>query len=184
MRKFAIGAVLLFVGFGMIAGCGTKHTTTGKNNPEWVDKGGGAFKDGSGGRIIYGVGLLQNVRNLGLARRTVDAMARRDIATVINTYISSILKSYESSINAGGEATEESQMIEAALKEVTKAQLSGVRIVDHWTDHETKTYAALAKLDMDGFKSILDKSNKLPEKVKAHIRKNANRLFDELAQEK
>jgi len=60
--------------------------------------------------------------------------------------------------------------------------LSGVTIINHWTDHETNTYYALARLDMDSFKSLLDKSNKLSEEVKEHVRKNAEAAFDRMAQ--
>jgi hypothetical protein len=154
----------------------------GKRSPEWIDRGSGAFKDSTGNRVLYGVGILSNVRNVGLARQAVDNRAIADIAKTVQVYSTQLMRDHQSSINAGGAVSDEEQLIESSVKTFAQVTLSGVTIINHWTDHETKTYYALARLDMDSFKSLLNKSNKLSDEVKAHVRKNAEAAFDRMAQ--
>ncbi|MFH2204119.1 MAG: hypothetical protein ABIJ96_13450 [Elusimicrobiota bacterium] len=184
MRRYALSMMCLVLAGGIMAGCGGayKNTTSGKKQPEWIDRGGGAFNDEGDKRVLYGVGILSGVRNVGLARQAVDNRAIADIGKTIQVMSTQLMRDYASSINAGGEVSDEEQLIENSIKTFAQVSLSGVTIVNHWTDHETKTYYALAKLDMDAFKNLLEKSNKLSEDVKAHIRKNAEAAFDRMAQ--
>ena len=184
MNRTFVTSVCLALTVGLIGGCGggSKNTTAGKSSPSWIDRGSGAFKDSDGNRVLYGVGILQNVRNVGLARQAVDNRAIADIAKTVQTYSTQMMEDYASSINAGGAVSDEEQMIQSTIKTFAQVTLSGVTIINHWTDHETNTYYALARLDMDSFKSLLDKSNKLSEEVKEHVRKNAEAAFDRMAQ--
>ncbi len=185
MKRYAYSAIGLILAIGIMAGCGGgkyAHTTVGKKSPAWIDNGGGAFKDAAGNRVLYGVGILQNVRNVGLARQAVDNRAIADIGKTVQVYSTQLMRDYASSINAGGAVSDEEQLIESSIKTFAKVTLSGVVVIKHWTDHETKTYYALARLDMESFKKLLTQSNKLDEKVKAYVRKNAEAAFDRMAQ--
>lgn len=184
MKKQTIVTALAAIGMFCLAGCAMQNTTSGKNNPKWVDQGGGAFKDAAGNRVIYGVGILAGVKNPGQARIQVDNRARSDIGKVIETFSTSLGRDYMASISATDpKKVDEEQMLENTIKTFSKVTLSGVQIVDHWTDHENNTYYALAKLDMQAFKNLLEQSGQLSEKVKEHIRKNAENAFDRMAQE-
>jgi hypothetical protein len=179
-------AILLAVGLGLLAGCASQpmNTFSGQKNPEWVDKGGGAFKDADGTKVLYGVGTLQNVRNLGLARQAVDNRAIADIGKTIQVYSTQLMRDYASSINAGGKGqADEEQMIESTVKTFSQVTLSGVTIVDHFVDHKNNAYFALARLDLEGFKKAVENANQLNEAVKDYVRKNAEKAFDRLEAE-
>jgi len=184
MKKLHIVTALAAFGMFCLAGCATQNTFSGKSNPKWVDQGGGAFKDGSGNRVLYGVGVLANVRDPGLARTAVDNRAIADIGKSIQVFSTQLMRDYAASISAGDpKKSDEEQMIENTVKTFANVTLSGIQVVDHWTDHESKTYYALARLDMESFKKLLEQSNQLSEQVKEHIRKNAENAFDRLAKE-
>lgn len=186
MRPYALVVALTAAVAVSLSACGGhRHTTSGKKNPKWVDQGGGAFKDANGHRILYGVGILGNVKNPGLARQSVDNRAIADIGKTIQTYSTQLARDYQSSIGSTDEGGKESgeQLVENTIKTFSQVTLSGVTIVDHWTDHEAGTYYALARLDMESFKQMLEQSNQVSEKVKEYIKKNAESAFDRLAKE-
>src|SRR4030067_742337 len=111
--------------------------------PEWVRKGAGAFLN-KGDKAFYGVGAVSGVMNKPLARTTADNRARAEIAKVFETYSASLMRDYAASTTAGDfKKTSEEQNIEQAVKTFSAATLSGVVIVDHWTDPQDNTTYSL-----------------------------------------
>ena len=74
--RFAAIAALAFV-----AGCASapKQSPIVQNAPDWVNKGTGAFKDAQGNQVFYGVGSIQGVRNVPLAREAADDRGRAEM---------------------------------------------------------------------------------------------------------
>lgn len=151
--------------------------------PEWVLKGSGAF-GGERGRVFYGVASASGIQNASLLRATADNRARNEVAKVFQFYTASLMKDYAASITAGDfKATAEEQLVEQAIKTVTAMTISGVEIVDHWQHPVTGELFAMARLDLEAFKDNLDKVKELDAKVKEYIKKNAERLHQELEKE-
>ena len=149
------------------------------NGPDWVNRGSGAF-GGEKGRIFYGVGIASGIRNAAMRRSTSDSRARAEIAKTLDTYVSVLNKDYQASTTAGDmSASSEEQHVEQALKTYSNMELSGVSIVDHWVDNDGTEYA-LAQLDMEQFKSGMEKMKELNAKVRDAVRANADKAFDEL----
>jgi len=151
--------------------------------PEWVRKGAGAFLN-KGDKAFYGVGAVSGVMNKPLARTTADNRARAEIAKVFETYSASLMRDYAASTTAGDfKKTSEEQNIEQAVKTFSAATLSGVVIVDHWTDPQDNTTYSLAKLDLENFKETLNKMKELNAEVRDFVRKNAEKAFEKLETE-
>ncbi len=170
----------------LLASC-TSTPLSKKAEPDWIMIGGGAFKD-SGQQVFYGVGAINGVRNKPLARTAAQNRARAQITKTFETYTASLMKDYAASTSGGAairveSATSEEQHIEQAVKTFSAATLSGVMIIDHWTDPSDGTMYALAKLDLDNFKNSVDKIKQLNAKVRDFVRKNAEKSFDSLAME-
>ena len=152
------------------------------NGPDWVNRGSGAF-GGEKGKTFYGVGIASGIRNAALRRSTSDSRARSEIAKTLDTYVAVLNKDYQASTTAGDmSASNEEQHVQQALKTYSQMELSGVLIVDHWVDTDGTEYS-LAQLDMDTFKSNLDKMKELNAKVRDAVRANADKAFDELSAE-
>lgn len=183
--------VCFLVGWGAVVflGCAghpkiTKTTPIQElGAPEWILKGSGAF-GGERGRVFYGVGSASGIQNASLLRATADNRARNEVAKVFQFYTASLMKDYAASITAGDfKATAEEQLVEQAIKTVTAMTISGVEIVDHWQHPATGELFTLARLDLEAFKDNLDKVKELDAKVKEYIKKNAERLHQELEKE-
>ena len=189
MNRMARLTFILLLGLVLIAGCaGTKKITATTpiqelKAPEWVLKGSGAF-GGERGKVFYGVASATGIKNYSLFRAAADNRARNDVAKIFQFYTASLMKDYMASTMAGDvKVTAEEQLVEQAIKTVTSMTLPGVEIVDHWQHPATGELYALARLDLGAFKDNFEKVKELDAKVKDYIRKNAERLHEELEKE-
>lgn len=146
--------------------------------PDWVLKGAGAFKDK---KLMYGVGSATGIRNPSLLRTTSENRSRAEIAKLFNIFVAELFKDYQASTTAHNpHETSEEQDVRQAQETVTSATLSGVAVIDHWQHPETGELFSLARLDVESFKSTVDKAKELDARTKAYIRENADRMFEEL----
>jgi len=184
MKKLAL-TLMFAVGVAFAFGCTTvvKQEVVSPQAPEWVMKGTGVFS-GDKGKVFRGIGVVQHVNNIGLARDAASADARKELANVFNNYIASMTKIYRRS-TVGGDpaASSEEQDITQATKSFTKMQLSGVTIAEFYHDPTTNTWYALAEMDLDLFKDFNAKAQEMSEKARDFIRENADKAFEELAAE-
>ncbi|MFZ3090917.1 MAG: LPP20 family lipoprotein [Nitrospirota bacterium] len=187
LMTFTIGILFLSSVFGC---AGTKKEAAVappaqpvSAEPEWVRKGAGAFLS-KGDKAFYGIGSVSGVMNKSLARTTADNRARAELAKVFETYSASLMRDYAASTTAGDfKKTSEEQNIEQAVKTFSAATLSGVVIIDHWTDPQDNTIYALARLDLENFKETLNKMKELNAEVRDFVRKNAEKAFEKLESE-
>ena len=136
------------------------------------------------GAVFYGVGSAWGIKNPSLLRSTSDNRARAELARVFKTYTAALMKDYAASTMAGDpNVTSEEQHVEQTIKTFTKAELSGVQIVDHHKDSETGELFALARMDLSTFEEYLDKAQDLSEKVRERVVQNAQKAFEDLAAE-
>jgi hypothetical protein len=164
----------------LLAGCASKP-------PKWVDKGASAFKD-SGAKVFYGVGAITGVQNRPLAVTAADNRARAEVGKLFEVYIASLMKDYTASSTGGAAVsakspTSEQQSIDQAVKTFSATTLSGVTIVDRWTDPKDRTEYSLARLDLDKFQTSIETMKELSSGLREYIKKNAEKSFDSLSDE-
>lgn len=170
-----------------LAGCGGKQVLMPKEAPAWVIKGSGAFKD-AGESVFYGVGAVVGMNNKPLAVTSAENRARAEVAKVFQTYSASLMKDYAASTTGGAAITAETptseeQHIEQTIKTFSAVTLSGVMIVDRWEDPNNATIYSLARLDLKSFEDQVKKMQELNANVKAYVKDNAEKAFDDLATE-
>jgi hypothetical protein len=163
-----------------LGACGEKEqTVTGakaKNEPEWIVRGSGAFKDEEG-LAFYGVGAVQGISNRGLELQTVDQRARADLARALDTYVANFMKDYMASAVASDmEASEEEQFVSSITKSITEATLVGSQIAARWRAPDG-TLWALAKLSFDDVANTMKSEMR---KRAAELKMNANEAMEEL----
>ncbi|MBI5193962.1 MAG: LPP20 family lipoprotein [Nitrospirae bacterium] len=178
--------LVVILGLGLVVGCAPKVPPAAQA-PAWVTKGSAAFND-NGVKVFYGVGSVSGVKNKSLAKTASENRARAEIAKIFETYTASLMRDYMASTTGGAEvnaqsATSEEQHIEQAVKTFSATTLSGVMVIDHWTDPSDGTVYSLVKLDLDAFKNSLDKAKELNSAVRDFVRKNAEKSFDRLEAE-
>lgn len=150
--------------------------------PEWVMKGSGAF--GGEQKVFYAVGSKSGIKNPSLLRSAADNRARAEMQKLFETYTASLMKDYAASTTAGDfSATSEEQHVEEAVKTFAAGTLNGVQIVDHWIHPVDGTMYSLARLDLDAFGNMLDRSKELSAKVKDRVKRAAEKSFADLERE-
>jgi hypothetical protein len=187
MKLFSRYALAVLASAALAACAGSKASPIVKGGaPDWVNRGNGAFKE-QGKQVIYGVGILQGVRNIGLAIPTVDDRGRVEIAKIMDSYVTALGKDYAASVTAGDPSkTSEEQMVSQTHKVFTQFQLHGAMPVDHWVDRsdpQSPVYYSLVKLDMSAVQSTIAESHDLDAKVRDFVKANAEKAFDELSAE-
>jgi hypothetical protein len=159
----------------VMAGC-----ASAPNRPDWVMKGGGAFKGEK--KMMYGVGIAESIKSEALRRTTADNRAIAEISKQLSVMSASMMRDYMSSANATeDEKASGEQYVENTVKTFTDNTLSGVKIIDRWDDGKV-TYS-LATLNLDYLKTMTEQVNKLSDKVREYIKANAESSFDKLEQE-
>jgi hypothetical protein len=181
LSTFVVAAAAAFV----LGACAhSKSSPVANNAPDWVNKGSGAFKDEAGKQVFYGVGAIQGVRNIPLARSASEDRGRGDLAKIMDSYVTVLSKDYQESVTAGDMSkSSEEQLVSQTMKNFAKFTLHGAIPVDHWVDHENNVVYALVKLDMASVQSSLAESKDLDAKVRDYVKANADKAFDELAAE-
>jgi hypothetical protein len=149
--------------------------------PDWVNKGGGAFKDAKG-KVFYGVGLADGMNNLSLQWTTADDRAIANAATQIKTIVKRLTKDYES-ITAKNKDTTERENVEKALKILVSQTMEGVRIIDHWEHPGKNVLYALARVELSTLQKQVDTRKELSDESRGAIKKKAEKLYEEMTEE-
>lgn len=170
-RRFCRASLLL--GVLVVTGCSTLA-----GPPDWVRKGARIERD-----ALYGVGAIAGVHNAPLAWEAAENRARQSLAKVLETYSATLMNDYAAAIGSVQSVSSEEQGVERALRTITIATLRGVEPVDRYYDRDTGTYHVLVRWEKDRALSVIDHLGELDERARERVRRNAERLFEELRQE-
>ena len=128
----------------------TRVTVGDYQPPEWVNKGSGAFKDGSGEKVFYGVGSADGIRSISLRRSAADDRALANLATQIEATVKRLSKDFQEitgrSTAAGKDLTERENVAQA-FKVLVNQTLSGSKIIDHWEHPAKNEFYSLARIE-------------------------------------
>lgn len=167
------GWVILAIA-ALMSACGPKK-------PDWVMKGSGAFKKDQ--KVFYGVGIAEGIQSEALRRATADNRAIAEISKQLSTVSTSLMRDYMASTSIPAEQKgNEEQYVENTIKTFTSNMVSGVRVIDRYQDKSGSLYS-LASLSLDELKSLAGEVKGLSESVREHIKANAEKAFDKLAEE-
>ena len=195
-------ALGLAVALALLAGCAEKelvkpdgtvapiqaYVKEGKA-PKWIIQRGAAFSGDKA--VFYGVGNVAGVVNPSLKLKAAEGAARRDLAQQFQVYIAALQKQYMAETTAGAlDRHSVEQHIEDVMKQVTEQTLVGTSIMDYWEHPDRNEAYALAKMDLGQFQEMVvklqtneTKYKELDAKLKETIKKNAEKLHRELADE-
>jgi hypothetical protein len=170
--RLTIGIVSAALAAALTAGCGGK--------PDWVREGSGAFKKDQ--KVFYGVGVAEGIGLESLRRTTADNRAIAEISKQVSVVSTSLMRDYmaSTSVPAEKKASEE-QHVDNTIKTFTSNAVSGVKIIDRYEDDGT--LYSLASLTVEDLKLLAGEVKSLSESVREHIKANAEKAFDKLAEE-
>ena len=164
----------------------TRVTVSDYQGPEWVNKGSGAFKDGSGEKVFYGVGIASDIRSASLRRSAADDRALAAIAVQMKTTITRMAEDYGEAIGRsttkGNESTEK-EGYEVGFRALVKKTLPGAKIIDHWEHPSKNELYSLARIElkaMEAMEKKIDSHKELSDESRDAIKKKAQKLFEEM----
>ena len=164
----------------------TRVTVGDYQPPEWVNKGSGAFKDGSGEKVFYGVGIASDIRSASLRRSAADDRALAALAVQIETKVKRMTKDFQESTlmsTATGRDSTEKETVEIGFKAVVNETLSGAKIIDHWEHPAKNVLYSLARIELKIMEKKIDSHNELSDESRDVIKKKAEKLHEEMRKE-
>lgn len=194
LLRHVCGLVVILMGFG--AACAPRQrgplvVETDVQYPPWVLGGTGVHAAG-GQRVLVGVGQVDGMRNVALARATADNRARAELARVLEIYFGTLLADVEAGDHRGqphaalpevaatdrlpppaqpnpGDArmgVARAPVLErdgTLVKALLAASLPSVQVVDHWFHPDRGAVFSEARLDVEEVRDGVARLRDVPE---------------------
>ena len=145
--------------------------------PDWVNKGSGSLQEKN---ILFGVGT-SSVSDMTAARMQAGERARADIAAQIKVKVKSLSKNYTTA-KSGTSSSSTTDVFSNVIENMVNQNVSGVSIVEYYNDPDAKVLYALAKLDLEQVKDVIDQHNEWDEATKKNVKSQMEDMFKELNQ--
>jgi hypothetical protein len=153
-----------------------------KGAPDWVNQGSSILND-KDGRLFHGVGSASPTGDMSLQRSVADDRARAEVARVLSSYMDVVSSDYMASAKSGEAGTAE-ESVSRQIKNLTKVNLTGAKIIGNWRDPKTNIIYSIAELDMNHVKTTLNGVQDMNTDLKRYIETQADNIFDRVAKEK
>ena len=177
---FTFGVALLF------SGCSTKTKVESdlgiKGAPEWVNEG-TQFLNDQDGRLFHGVGQAPVMKDASLQISTADNRARAEVARILSSYMDVISNDFTAAAGTGKDTVSQ-QSVSRQIRNLSKVNLSGVKIIGHWKNEKDGTIFAIAELDFNQIKKTTDMVKDMNGDLKRYINTHGENIFDSLSKEK
>lgn len=153
-----------------------------KGAPDWVNQGTNILNS-KDGRLFHGVGSASPMGDMALQKSVADDRARAEVARVLSSYLDVVSNDYMSSAKSGDTGVSE-EAVSRQIKNVSKVNLAGARIIGNWRDPKTNVIYSIAELDMNHVKTTLAGVQDMNADLKRYIETSADNIFDRVAKEK
>lgn len=188
MPKLAAALRFLLLAFSLAALAACSTTTKVESDlgisgaPDWVNEGTNILNN-KDGRLFHGVGSAPPMGDLALQKSTADDRARAEVARILSSYLDVVSNDYVAAARSGDKTINE-ETVSRQIKNITKVNLTGVRIIGSWRDPKTNTIWSIAELDMNHVKSTLSGVQDMNADLKRYIETSGDNIFDRVAKEK
>ncbi len=145
-----------------------------KGAPKWVNKGTQILKD-KRGRLFHGVGIAGPMGDISLQRDAADNRARAELARVLSSYMDIVSSDYVAASGGGNEQT-----ISRQIKNLSKINLTGARIIGRWRDKRSNTIYSIVELDMKRMKKMLTQVQGMNADLRRYINQSGDNIFDNM----
>jgi hypothetical protein len=179
--------VIIVIAVAALSACGTTPTKLEsdlglKGAPDWVNKG-TAYVSSQDGRLFHGVGSAGPMGEASLQRATADDRARAEVARIFSSYLDVVSNDYQSAAKSGTLSVSE-EAVSRQIKNLTKVNLSGAKIVARWQDPKSHYVYSIAELDIKAVKDNVAATQDMNEDVRRYLTGHADNIFDRVAKEK
>ncbi len=176
--------LLLLLGAALLAACAGKTTVESdlgiRGAPDWVNEGTQYLYD-ENGRKFHGVGQAPPMGDESLQISTADNRARAELARILSSYLDVVSRDYAAS--GQGEQAGNRQAVSRQIRNLTKVNLTGARIIGRWKDEKTGTVWSIAELDLDTVKELTAQVREMNADLQRYIVDQGQNTFDRLAKQ-
>ena len=148
--------------------------------PDWVNEGTNTLNNRDG-RLFHGVGQAPPMGDEALQIATADGRARAEVARIFSSYMDVVGQDYLSATGAGKDADAQ-QSVSQQIRNLTKVNLAGARIIAHWRDDKTQTIYSLAELDLKHVKQTAGAAEDMNEDLRRYVSTQGDNIFDRMEQ--
>lgn len=186
-KPYAVAKLFLAALLVSVAACSSGPTKVESNlgikgAPDWVNEGTNVLND-KNGRLFHGVGSASPMGDMALQKSVADDRARAEVARVLSSYLDVVSSDYMAAAKSG-EASVNEESVSRQIKNLTKVNLSGAKIIGSWRDPKTNIIYSIAELDMNQVKSTLSGVQDMNSDLKRYIETNGDNIFDRVSKEK
>lgn len=151
--------------------------------PDWVNRG-SYFFAGREGRFFYGVASAPPMGDMALQKSVSDDMARAEAERLLTSFLGALLS--DSTVSDRSERAREKitavkdETLLRHVRNITNANLPGIRISSSWRDLKSNNVWSLAELDMKYVKKTLADASDMNDALKRHIETEADNVYDRI----
>jgi hypothetical protein len=187
MNTLSFRSITVAIIAAALGACGTAPTKLEsdlgvKGAPDWVNKG-TAYVSNQDGRLFHGVGSAGPMGEASLQRATADDRARAEVARIFSSYLDVVSNDYQSAAKSGTLSVSE-EAVSRQIKNLTKVNLSGARIVARWQDPRSHHVYSIAELDIKAVKDNVAATQDMNDDMRRYLTNQADNIFDRVAKEK
>ena len=153
-----------------------------KGAPDWVNEGTQYLND-KNGRLFHGVGQAPLMGDESLQISTADNRARAEVARILTSYLDVVSNDYTAASGSGENAISQ-QAVSRQIRNLSKVNLSGVKIIGRWRNDKDSTVFSIAELDLEQVKRTTDMVDDMNSDLKRYINDHSENIFDQVSREK
>lgn len=188
MKRFAAAINLSFLALLLSALAACSSTTKVESDlglkgaPNWVNEGTNVLNN-KDGRLFHGVGSASPMGDMALQGSVADDRARAEVARILSSYLDVVSSDYVAAAKSGDNAVNE-ESVSRQIKNLSKVNLAGARILGRWRDSKTNVIYSIAELDMNQVKSTLAGVQDMNTDLRRYIETSGDNIFDRISKEK
>jgi hypothetical protein len=133
--------------------------------------------------LFHGVGQAPLMGDDSLQISTADNRARAEVARILSSYLDVVSNDYTAATGSGENAVNQ-QAVSRQIRNLSKVNLSGVKIIGHWRNDKDGTIFSIAELDLEQVKQTTAIVDNMNADLKRYITDHSENIFDQVSREK
>lgn len=170
----------------MLAACSSTNKVESnlglEDVPDWVNKGTQTLNN-KDGRLFHGVGQASAMGDMALQKSVADDRARAEVARILSSFLDIVSNDYLASEKVAN-ASVNTESVSRQIKNLSKVNLSGSRIIGSYRDTKNNIIYSIAELEMQRVKETLKAVNDMNEDLQRYIETHADNVFDTMTKGK
>ena len=124
--------------------------------PEWITQGSGAYHDGAGKAVFYGLGSVSKDENSQNIKTLSEDRARDELAKVFTSYMERLVEKLSTPHSDNPLPDASKDQLNSSVEEGTATILMESEITNHWLNPDNGSMFSLATLDLSRLTNKVD----------------------------